>query len=217
MIRLILAEDHTLVRAGVRQLLEQVDDIEVVGETADGAEASCMIVDLKPDLALLDLQLPNMTGIQVTRWLREHGHNIPILILTAFDDDPYILALFKAGANGYVSKTAKPTYLLQAVRDVLQGKTVLDPAIASRLMIRMAQEPVRETQYQPLTDREMEVLTLAAQGLTNRAIGLKLGISNRTVQVHLAHVFRKLDSNGRTQAVLRAVALGLIDAELVEQ
>ena len=137
-----------------------------------------------------------------------------MLVLTAYDDDPYILAVLQAGANGYVLKTAAPHDIIQAVRDVHEGKSALDPTIAQKLMTHIAgQRPSTNISYEPLTDREQEVLTLTAKGFTNKAIGIQLGISDRTVQGHLAKIYGKLEANSRTEAVMKAVSLGVITAE----
>jgi DNA-binding NarL/FixJ family response regulator len=208
-IRLILADDHNIVRAGVRQLLESADDLQVVAEAEDGEQAQTLIEKHKPDVAVLDIQMPKASGIEVTRWVRSHIPEVGVLILTAYDDDPYVMAVLHAGANGYVLKTGQADELIQAVRDVHEGKSALDPNITRKLMSNIFKGPEKKI-VDPLTDREMDVLRLAAKGFTNKAIGVQLSISDRTVQGHLAHIFAKLQSSSRTEAVMRAVALGLI-------
>jgi DNA-binding NarL/FixJ family response regulator len=205
-IRLILADDHAVVRAGIRQFLEQAGDLQIIAEADDGEAARALIARHRPDVAVLDIQMPKASGIEVTRWAREHYPQVGILVLTAYDDDPYVTAVLQAGAHGYVLKTAAPEEIIQAARDVCEGKAVLDPTIARRRVAAAANEPPLETP----TDRELEVLALAAKGYTNKAIGVQLGISDRTVQGHLARVFAKLQVGGRTEAVMRASALGLI-------
>jgi DNA-binding NarL/FixJ family response regulator len=153
--------------------------------------------------------MPRASGIEVTRWVRAHKPEVGVLILTAYDDDPYVMAVLQAGANGYVLKTASTDELIQAVRDVHEGKSALDPAITRKLMRSLFKRP-EEHAVEPLTEREMDVLRLAAKGFTNKAIGLQLNISDRTVQGHLAHVFAKLHATSRTEAVMRAVSLGWI-------
>src|SRR5689334_10579015 len=207
--RLILADDHNIVRAGVRQLLESADDLQVVAEAEDGEQAQTLIEKHKPDVAVLDIQMPKASGIEVTRWLRAHLPQIGVLILTAYDDDPYVMAVLQAGANGYVLKTSNADDLIQAVHDVNEGKSALDPSITKKLMSNLFKrtdvKPV-----EPLTDRELDVLRLAAKGYTNKAIGIQLNISDRTVQGHLAHIFAKMQANSRTEAVMRAVSFGWI-------
>src|SRR6266508_3913419 len=212
-IRALLADDHRIVREGIRQLLESAKDIEVVAEAGDGEEAQALIEQLKPDVAVLDIQMPKASGIEVTRWLRAHFPEVGVLILTAYDDDPYVMAVLQAGANGYVLKTAKTDDLIQAVRDVYEGKSALDPNITRKLMSNLFKRPDKTMVVEPLTDRELDVLRLAAKGFTNKAIGLQLNISDRTVQGHLAHVFAKLQATSRTEAVMRAVSLGWISQD----
>ncbi|MBV6395064.1 MAG: Transcriptional regulatory protein DegU [Anaerolineales bacterium] len=208
-IRILLADDHHIVRAGVRQLLEGATDLQVVAEAGDGEEAQVLIQKHKPDVAVLDIQMPKASGIEVTRWARAHLPEVGVLILTAYDDDPYVMAVLQAGANGYVLKTGQADELIQAVRDVYEGKSALDPVIARKLMSTIFKGTEKRI-VEPLTDRELDVLRLAAKGFTNKAIGVQLSISDRTVQGHLAHVFAKLQANSRTEAVMRGVALGLI-------
>ncbi len=208
-IRVLLADDHYIVRAGVRRLLEGARDLQVIAEAGDGEEAQALIQKHKPDVAVLDIQMPKASGIDVTRWVRSHLPKVGVLILTAFDDDPYVMAVLQAGANGYVLKTAKADELVRAVRDVNEGQSALDPAITRKLMSNLFKGPER-TPVEPLTDRERDVLQLTAKGYTNKAIGVQLGISDRTVQGHLAHIFTKLQASSRTEAVMRAVSLGWV-------
>lgn len=209
-IRVLLADDHHLVRAGIRQLLESANDLQVIAEAGDGEEAQTLIQKYKPDVAVLDIQMPKASGIEVTRWVRANLPAVGVLILTAYDDDPYVMAVLQAGANGYVLKTAKADELIQSVRDVNEGKSALDPAITRKLMSNLFKRPDNKIVAEPLTDRELDVLRLAAKGFTNKAIGIQLGISDRTVQGHLAHIFAKMQAASRTEAVMRAVSLGWI-------
>ncbi len=208
-IRVLLADDHRIVRQGIRQLLESSKDIEVVAEAGDGEEAQSLLNQLIPDVAVLDIQMPKASGIEVTRWLRSHLPQVGVLILTAYDDDPYVMAVLQAGANGYVLKTASTDDLIQAVHDVNEGKSALDPAITKKLMSNLFRRSDTKP-VEPLTDRELDVLRLAARGYTNKAIGVQLNISDRTVQGHLAHIFAKMQATSRTEAVMRAVSLGWI-------
>ena len=208
-IKVLLADDHQMVRAGIRQLLESAGDIQVIAEAGDGEEAQALIQRHKPDVAVLDIQMPKASGIEVTRWVRAQMPEIGVLILTAYDDEPYVTAVLQAGANGYVLKTASTAELIQAVHDVYEGRSVLDPAITQKLMSSLFKGTEKKI-IDPLTDRELDVLRLAAKGFTNKAIGVQLSISDRTVQGHLAHIFAKLQANSRTEAVMRGVSLGLI-------
>ncbi len=214
-IRVLLADDHVVVRAGIRQFLEQTSDIQVVAEASNGKEACELIEQFKPDVAVLDIQMPLMSGIEVTRWVRSNHLSIGILVLTAYDDEPYVQAVLQAGSNGYVLKTAEPQVIIEAVRDVFDGKSVLDVTLTQKLIAKLigkTESPLIE----PLTDRELQILTLTAKGYTNKAIGMQLGISDRTVQNHLANIFQKLNAESRTEAVMRAVSLGLISTNIAE-
>ena len=211
-IRVLLADDHAVVRAGIRQFLETAEDISVEAEADDGEAAIRLIGQTPPDVAVLDIQMPKMTGIEVTRWIRAHFPGMGILILTAYDEEPYALGVLQAGANGYVLKTAKPQEIIRAVREVHAGRSVVDPVIAQKLVTRMvnpASIPV-----ETLSEREMEVLVLVAKGMTNKLIANQLKISSRTVQGHLAHIFSKLQASSRTEAVMRAVSLGWIPQDI---
>jgi DNA-binding NarL/FixJ family response regulator len=214
-IRVLLADDHKIVRAGIRGILEQAGDIEVVAEAEDGEEAKDLIQKHLPDVAVLDIQMPKMSGIEVTRWVRGNLRGIGLLTLTAYDDTPYVMGVLQAGANGYILKTASPEDLIQAVRDVYAGKSALDAAITQKVMAHLFDQQVISN-YQELTDREMDVLRLTAKGFTNKAIATQLNISDRTVQGHLAHIFDKLQANSRTEAVMRAVSLGWVSENSTE-
>jgi DNA-binding NarL/FixJ family response regulator len=208
-IRVILADDHAVVRAGIRQFLEQAGDIQLIGEATDGEIAIHMIEENHPDVAVLDIQMPKATGIEVSKEIRAHRLPVGILILTSYDDDPYVTAVLKAGANGYVLKTASPEEIINAVRDVYQGKSVLDATILPRVLAQIA-HPNPRPLFEPLTDREIEILSQVAKGMTNKGVGINLKISDRTVQGHIARIFEKLQANSRTEAVMRGISLGLI-------
>jgi DNA-binding NarL/FixJ family response regulator len=214
-IRVLLADDHVVVRAGIRQFLEQAQDIQVIAEASNGKEACELLEQFKPDVAVLDIQMPLMSGIEVTRWIRSNRLSVGVLILTAYDDDPYIHAVLQAGANGYVLKTSEPNEIIEGIRDVYQGKSVLDSSLTQKLIAKLSgkEDPAL---VEPLTDRELQVLALTAKGFTNKASAVQLGISDRTVQNHLANIFQKLNAESRTEAVMRAVSLGLIPANIAE-
>lgn len=214
-IRVLLADDHAVVRAGIRQFMEHAGDIEVIAEADDGEMAMDLIQRRHPDVAVLDIQMPKASGIEVTRWVRANMREVGVLVLTAFDDDPYVMAVLQAGANGYVLKTASPREIVQAVRDVHAGKSAVNAAIAQKLIAQIAHR-AEGPSVEPVTERELEVLTLAARGYTNKAIGKQLGISDRTVQGHLAHIFNKLHASSRTEAVMRAVSLGWVPQNVAD-
>ena len=215
-IRVILADDHAVVRTGIRMFLDGTQEIDVLAEAEDGEAAKELISAHLPDVAILDIQMPKATGIEVTRWAQEHHPEVGILILTAYDDDPYVTAVVQAGANGFILKTSSPEGIIKGVKDVHEGKSVLDSRLAHRLLTNMAKARQAETTYEDLTDREMEVLELTAKGYTNKAIAVQLDISDRTVQGHLAHIFTKLQAGSRTEAVMRAVSLGWLPPILPE-
>lgn len=212
-IRVLLADDHAVVRAGIRQFLEHAPDIEVTAEADDGQMACDLLQTTSVDVAVLDIQMPHLTGIEVTRWIKAQNLPAGVLILTSYDDDPYILAVLQAGASGYVLKTASPADLIQAVHDVYEGKIAFGPTIAQKVVAKALNPTpagIFSAEFEPLTEREQEVLQLASQGYTNKAIGVQLGISDRTVQGHLAKIYAKLSAGSRTEAVMRGVELGLI-------
>ncbi len=214
-IRVLLADDHAVVRQGIRRFLEEADDIEVVAEAANGREALERIREHRPDVAVVDIRMPEMSGVEVTRRIRERYPQIRVLILTAYDDDPYVFALLQSGADGYVLKTASGDELVQAVRTVYQGQSALSPEIATKV-VRQAvtgKPATAADQVEPLTPRELDVLRLAAKGLTNKAIGHQLGISHRTVQGHLASIYGKLGVSSRTEAVTEAIRRGWLVVE----
>ncbi len=208
-IRVLLADDHQVVRRGIRDFLTESGDIEIVAEAENGDEAVRLIEQHHPDVAVLDVQMPGRSGIDVVRWVRDQNLPVGTLILTAYDDDPYLIAALEAGTMGYVMKTADADEIVRAVRSVYEGKSVLDPVVVRHLMkvVGGGETPAPTAD---LTAREMEVLYQAARGLTNKAIGLSLGISDRTVQGHLRNIFEKLSVTNRTEAVVRAAQLGLL-------
>lgn len=217
-IRVVLADDHRIVRRGIRDFLAEAGDIEVVAEAADGEEALAMVAAHQPDVLVLDVRMPALSGAEVARRVAADYPGVRVLILTAYDEDPYVFALLKAGAAGYILKTADSEELVRAVRTVATGRMALAPEVARKMIGRLAGglKSVGDELVQPLSERELEVLRLAADGLTNRGIGLKLEISDRTVQGHLARTYSKLHVSTRTEAVLKAVQLGwlVLDSSL---
>jgi DNA-binding NarL/FixJ family response regulator len=211
-IRIVLAEDHSLMREGTRRILEQYPDLTVVGEAEDGKQALELVERLQPDVAILDIRMPKLNGIEVVRHMKKCCANTKALMLTAYDDDDYILALMEAGASGYLLKTAQARELIESVRSVHSGEPVLHPAIAAKIArlwahgrISGKHEPVEQ-----LSPRELEVLELAAKGLRNKAIADRLSISVRTVEGHFNNIFVKLDVSSRIEAVLYAVSRDLV-------
>jgi DNA-binding NarL/FixJ family response regulator len=204
-----------MVRQGIRRFLEEAGDIEVVAEAGDGREALERIRERRPDVAVLDIRMPEVTGVEATRRIKERFPGVRVLILTAYDDDPYIFALLQAGADGYVLKTASGDELVQAVRTVYGGQSALSPEIATKVVrqARTGKPATAADQVEPLTPRELDVLRLAARGLTNKAIGYQLGISHRTVQGHLASIYGKLGVASRTEAVTEAIRRGWLVIE----
>ncbi|MEK7872690.1 MAG: response regulator transcription factor [Chloroflexota bacterium] len=207
-IRVVLGEDHSLVREGTRRILEQYPDVVVVGEAGDGEQALEMVKRLQPDVAILDVRMPKLSGIEVVRRIKACSPNTKALMLTAYDDDDYILASMEAEAAGYLLKTARASELVEAVRSVHAGESVLHPAIAvkvarlwGRRRVKVEQEPA-----EALSPREREVMDLAAKGLRNKDIAEKLSISVRTVEGHFNSIFAKLGVSSRVEAILYAVS-----------
>jgi DNA-binding NarL/FixJ family response regulator len=214
-IRVILADDHAVVRQGIRRFLEEAGDIDVVAEASDGAEAVRLVEEHRPDVAVLDIRMPEVTGVEATRRIKARFPDTRVLVLTAYDDDPYVFALLEAGADGYVLKTASADQLVDAVHTVHRGESALSPEVASKVVQQATgRRPASAAdQIEPLTPREIDVLRLVAKGMTNREVGQELGISHRTVQGHLASIYDKLDANSRTEAVTEALKRGWIVIE----
>lgn len=219
-ISLVLADDHAVVRAGTRQLLERQLDMQVLGEAADGEEAVRLAKELKPDVVVMDVRMPKMSGVEATRRIKQETPEVAVLVLTAHDDDEYVFALLQTGANGYLLKTAETDELVRAIRTVAAGKSALDPAVAGKVVAQFARgQPLSDMlvnvkdEYEGLTEREMEILRLVGKGLTNKKIGKQLYISDRTVQAHLSNIFSKLGVESRTEAAMYAVRRGWVTNE----
>ena len=214
-IRVVLADDHAVVRKGIRDFLVESGDIIVVAEASDGDAALEAIRRENPDVAVLDIQMPRRTGIEVTRAVRDERLPVGVLVLTAYDDDPYVQAVLEAGANGYVLKNASSEEIVQAVHTVNEGQMALDPAVARKIVSRWmsaGQTPPALAEPRP-TPREMQVLKLLTRGFTNKSIAAQMKISERTVQGHIASLFDKLNVSSRTEAVVRAAQLGWVSLE----
>jgi NarL family two-component system response regulator LiaR len=210
-IKVIIADDHVLFREGTRNLIEQEKDLEVVGEASDGEEAVELVTRLSPHVALMDIAMPKVNGVEATRQIKARQPSTAVLILTAYDNDQYILALLEAGAAGYLLKNVSGKELVNAIRAVYAGEAVLHPTIAQKVFSRFGTaegQPSELAQLAELSERELEILRLAARGLSNQDIAEKLFLSRRTVQAHLGNIFRKMDVGSRTEAVLQALRKG---------
>lgn len=213
-IRVIIADDHTLLREGTRRILDEQPDIEVVGEAADGEQAVALAQRLHPDVAIIDIAMPRLDGIEATRRIKALFPTLAVIVLTVHDEEQFVVALIEAGAAGYLLKDVKGSQLVEAVRAVRAGEAVLHPIIARKLLGRIRRnEASKQTQQEALSDRELEVLKLAARGLSNKDIGRELALSARTVQVHLNHVFQKLSVASRTEAVVHGLREGWFELE----
>lgn len=210
-IRVLIVDDHTLFRDGLRVLLASISDIEVVGEASSGREALALAIDHQPDVILMDIQMPDLNGIEATRQILRTSPHVGIIVLTMFQDDDSVFAVMRAGARGYVLKGADQAVLLRAVRAVANGESLFSPEIAARLMQFFANlEPISRPELFPeLTEREREILSFIADGRTNAEIAEKLVISLKTVRNHVSNIFSKLQVADRAQAAIRAREAGL--------
>lgn len=219
MLRTIIAEDHTILREGLRMLLEQEPDLEVVGEAGRGREALELIEKLEPDIAVLDLMLPEMHGLTITEEIKQKGLATRVIMLSMFGNPSYVAHALRAGARGYVLKGADAAQLIQAIRRVVAGKVYLSPPLDERTIAEY--NDITQTQhldiYELLTKREREVFSLAAHGVSNIEIGRRLQISARTVEIHRANVMRKLDLNSQSDLIRYAVSRGTLLPEAPHQ
>jgi DNA-binding NarL/FixJ family response regulator len=207
--RVVIADDHGIVRSGVRMLLERQADVEVVGEASDGAEARDLVIRLKPDLAILDVKMPKLTGLQATREIREQVPEVAVLILSMYDDDRYLFEALKAGASGYVLKAQADADLMAAVRAVEKGEPFLTPAAQRALIKDVLGEGAARSD--DLTPREQEVVKLVAEAHTNKEIAEILHLSEKTVENHRSNAMRKLGMRDRVELVRYAIRKGLIE------
>lgn len=214
-IRVLLAEDHVVVREGTRELVQHEPDMEVVGEASDGEEAVQLAGKVRPDVVIMDIAMPKLNGIEATKQIKELYPATAVLILTAYDDDQYVFALLEAGAAGYLLKNVRGRELIDATRAVCAGESVLHPVIARKVIERFisAGKPEEKRISEPLSERELEVLKQAARGISNKDIAEELSLSVRTVQAHLGNIFNKLGVGSRTEAVLYALKKGWISLE----
>ena len=207
-IRILITDDHAVVREGLRTLISTEPGMEVVGEAADGMEAVQKACDLKPDVILMDMAIPRMGGLEAIQKIKEQCPEVQILVLTSFSDDETVFPAIKAGALGYLLKNTSPDRLLSAIRDVHQGKPSMSSDIANKLMREIQRKSSLPPTQDPLTDREMDVLKLVAQGMTNQEIADVLVISEGTVRTHVSNILSKLHLANRTQAALYALREG---------
>ena len=212
-IRILIADDHTVLRQGTRKLLEEEPDMEVVAEALDGEEAVNLAKELRPDVVLMDIAMPGLDGIAATKMIKQECPEINVLILSAYDDDPFVFKLLQAGAAGYLLKSVHSQELISGVRAVHHGDSVLHPTIARKVLSRLAfasEKSSAMTSVGGLSEREVELLKLMTNGLSNKEIANELGLSIRTVQGHVAQIFNKLGVNSRTEAVVRGLQEGLV-------
>ena len=212
-IRILIVDDHSIVREGQRALIETEPGLELVGEAADGLEAVQLARSLQPDVIMIDLIMPRMGGIEAIEQIKSQNSAASILVLTSFAEDEKVYSAIKAGALGYRLKDASPQELLTAIREVYQGEPSMDPAIAHKLMRELQRSSDLPPTEEPLTEREVEVLKLVAQGKPNQEIAETLVISERTVRTHVSNILSKLHLANRTQAALYALREGLADLE----
>lgn len=215
-IKILIADDHAVVRDGTRQILAQEPDMDVVAEAADGAEAIRLAGATKPNVAIIDIAMPGVDGIEATKQIKALYPSVAVLILSAYDDDQFVFSLLEAGAAGYLLKSVRGRELIDAVRQVHAGESVLHPAIARKVLNRFVPAPGKtaaKKSVEMLSDREIEVLKLATRGLSNQDIADELCLSLRTVQAHLGHIFNKLQVSSRTEAVVRALKEGWVTLE----
>jgi NarL family two-component system response regulator LiaR len=213
----LIADDHPLVRDALRQALDTEEDMEIVAEADDGEEAVRLASELKPDVAVMDIVMPRLNGIEATRKIKEVAPDIAILILTAYDDDEYVMGLLDAGAAGYLLKSARGRDLAGAIRAIKSGESVLHPKIIAKLLKRAMVAPPEE--HKPaniLSERESEVLRLVALGMSNRDIAERLFLSERTIKAHLTNIFNKFNVASRSEAIVKGLQWGLVTLESTE-
>ena len=215
-IRVILCEDHLITRQGIRRLLEDEKGLEVVGEASNGEEVIQLVGEVKPDVILMDVAMPKLNGIEATRQIKIISPNTNVLILSAYDDDEYVFALLKAGANGYWLKNVSGSELVRVIKAVYKGDPVLNPVVAKKVVnyFRLGENKITTADdTTKLSERELSIIRLAAKGLTNKDIAEDLHLSYRTVEGHLRDIFNKLGVGSRTEAVLQGLKMGWFTLE----
>ncbi len=213
-IRILLADDHAVLRQGTAELLQHELDFEIVGHAENGQEAVRMAHELQPDIIVMDVRMPVLSGVEATRQIRQELPQVQVLILTAYDDDQYVFSLLQAGASGYLLKTAPMSELVRSIHQVRAGESPLSPIIARKVVARLNagsaynSGPEGTANPDTLTPRELEILQFLARGLTNREIAEAVYISERTVQTHLTNIFAKMQVSSRLEAVLKGIRIG---------
>ena len=215
---ILIADDHPLMREALHQSLEGEEDMKVVAEASDGEEAVKLASELKPNVVVMDIVMPRLNGIEATRKIKEIAPDTAILILTAYDDDEYVLGLLDAGAAGYLLKSARGRDLVGAIRAIRSGESVLHPKIIAKLLRRATLAPVGEHKASELlSERESEVLRLVTSGMSNKEIAEKLFLSQRTVKAHLTNIFNKLNVASRSEAIVKGLQWGLVTLKTTEE
>ncbi len=215
-IKILLADDHSLFREGMRSLLDDQEDIEIVGEAEDGLEAARLASELKPNVVLMDINMPVVDGVEATRMIIEENESVGIIILTMYPQDEYVLQALKAGAKAYLLKDTRSKKLLEVIRTVHNGQAVISAEMTARLLdefrrLSTQKEDDEKPKFQALTEQEKKILTLVAEGASNKDIAADLNLSERTIKNYLSIIFQKLQVNNRTEAAIRAMRDGLVD------
>jgi len=209
LIRVLIADDHPIVRQGLEIVINSQPDLKLVGQAADGNEALTLIRELKPDVVVMDLKMPVKNGLTAIQEVKNSDPEIPVLVLTSFPDDEMVISAIQLGANGVMLKDSPPEQLLKSIRDVVHGKSALHPSVAQMLMVKVRQSAAVTPVNHLLTNREIDVVKCLAQGCSNREIALTLSISTRTVTTHIRNILDKLGLDNRTQAALYALQHGI--------
>jgi NarL family two-component system response regulator LiaR len=217
--RILIADDHAMLRAGMRNLLEQEKDFELVGEAADGEEAVRLASELKPDIVIMDIVMPKLNGVEATKLIKQSSPSTALLILTAYSDIRYIIGLLEAGACGYLLKNAPGKEVVRAIRAVRSGESVLDPEVTRKLVQRSVALQSARGEIESgskLTPREIEILRLASRGMSNKELSEKLSVSLRTVKAHLSNIFNKMGCSSRTDAIIKGLKQGYISLDDIQ-
>ena len=209
-IKILITDDHPVVREGLNAMLSREADFKVVGEAKDGSEAISKVKELKPDVVLMDLRMPEIDGVEAMRQIRALDTNVKFIILTTYSDDDYIFSGIEAGARAYLLKDAPREELFKAIRSVYRGESLIQPVVASKLLDRFSQLSRRTPSGEELSERELEILCLMAKGSANKEISAELQIAQSTVKTHITNIFQKLGVNDRTEAVTQAIKKGII-------